>query len=65
MTDYTDTPHSGLSAALPLGLLALVFGGVVIFYGTNGGTFSTADRNTPAVAHTPAAGGATTPSTMR
>ena len=60
----TDTPHSGLSAALPLGLLALVFGGVVIFYATNGGTFSTAERHTPAVAHSSAPGGGT-PSTVR
>ena len=67
MTDNdTNTPHSGLSAALPLGLLALVFGGVVTFYATNGGTFSTAERNAPApaVAHSNAPGGGT-PSTVR
>ena len=63
MTDHADidTPHSGLSAVLPLAAVALVFAAVIVFYGTNGGTFSTADRNTPAVVHStaPATGSST------
>jgi hypothetical protein len=65
--DDIGAPYSGLSAALPLGALALVFAAIVVFYATNGGTFSTAERNTPAVAHSnpPGAGGGPTPSTVR
>jgi hypothetical protein len=33
-------PRSGLELALPLGVIAILFGIVVIFYGTHGGAFS-------------------------
>ena len=54
--------NSGLSAAVPFAIAALVLGGVMVFYGANGGQF-TPNKSPPTMAHSnaPAGGGPTAP----
>ena len=53
--------NTGLSAAIPLSLVALALGGAIVFYGANGGQF-TVNKSAPTMAHSnaPAAGASTT-----
>jgi hypothetical protein len=49
--------NTGMRAAIPFSIAALVLGGVIVFYGANGGQF-TVNKSVPTMAHSnaPAAG---------